>query len=280
MATCRGVDVSVHQVPQDWAAHKRTGVTFAFAKASEGERSRDPRFDAHMAGIIKSQLVPGAYHFAWPNQDPAAEAANYIGAVRPYATKHPFVHWLDLERYPDGRNYAGRSAGQIRAWAAAWIAAVRTAFPGQRVGVYTSADDLAAGRVPADVPLWFPSYPWGQAPYSRAEAAARPRPSGRSPLFWQFTSQPLDRSICYLSAAELRAWAAGTTTKTKEDGMAVSDSDAEKIAAKVWDRRMDDPLKDEPASVPVEKVLHGMATRLKRVEDALAALVAAAGTEG
>jgi hypothetical protein len=32
-------------------------------------------------------------------------------------------------------------------------------------------------------------------------------------MFWQFTSQPVDRSICYLSAADLRAWAGGTKTK-------------------------------------------------------------------
>ena len=84
MATCRGVDVSAFQGPQDWAAHKRAGVAFAWAKASEGRRSRDYRFDAHMAAILKAGVVPGSYHFGWPNQDPVAEANNYIGAVGPY----------------------------------------------------------------------------------------------------------------------------------------------------------------------------------------------------
>ncbi|MER5916044.1 hypothetical protein ABT124_37935 [Streptomyces sp. NPDC001982] len=66
------------------------------------------------------------------------------------------------------------------------------------------------------MPLWYPAYPWGAADFSRAEAAARPAPSGVAPLIWQFTSQPMDRSIAYLSASGLRAWAAGDT---EEDDM-------------------------------------------------------------
>jgi len=226
MATCRGIDVSAFQGTQDWAAHRRDGVVFAFAKASEGQRSRDDRFVAHIRGIKNNGLVPGAYHFGWPAQDAAVEAANYIGAVRAYAGRG-FCHWLDLERYPDGRNYRGQSNAEIRAWVTKWIALVSGAFPGQRVGVYTSASDLQAGHVPPGVPLWYPAYPWGAAPYSQAEAADRPNPAGRGPLFWQFTSQPIDRSICYLSAAQLRAWAAGTT---EEDDVALTAEQAAQLA--------------------------------------------------
>ncbi|XUL90989.1 glycoside hydrolase family 25 protein [Streptomyces galilaeus] len=215
MATCRGIDVSAYQGTQDWDALRKAGVVFAFAKASEGEHSRDAKFHTHIAGILKAGLVGGAYHFAWPSQDVRAEAANYIGAVHPYA-RQGFTHWLDLERYSDGRNYAGQTAAEIRTWAAAWIAAVQAAFPGQRVGVYTSASDLAAGHVPAGVPLWYPGYPWGAAAFSKAEAAAQPKPSGRAPLIWQFTSQPVDRSIAYLSETALRAWAGGDTTKEED----------------------------------------------------------------
>ncbi|MFJ9243817.1 glycoside hydrolase family 25 protein [Streptomyces sp. NPDC101776] len=220
MATSRGMDVSAYQPAQDWTALRNDGLVFAFAKASEGQHSRDAKFDVHIAGITKAGLIPGAYHFAWPNQSVAAEAANYISAVKPYA-KAGFTHWLDLERYSDGRNYSGRTAAQIKAWATAWIAAVKTAFPGQAVGIYTSASDLAAGHVPDGVPLWYPAYPWGPAAYSKAEAATQPKPSGRTPLIWQFTSQPVDRSIAYLSEAALRAWAGSDTTE--EDDMDLQD---------------------------------------------------------
>ena len=215
MATCRGIDVSVHQGPQDWAARKREGIVFAFAKASEGQRSRDADFAMHIKGIKAAGLVPGAYHFAWPNQDAAREAANYIAAVKLYAGKG-FTHWLDLERYSDGRNYKGQSAAQIKAWVSTWLRLVGEAFPGQRVGIYTSGSDLASGHVPAGVPLWYPAYPWGAAAYSRAAAAAQRKPSGRTPLIWQFTSTPLDRSICYLSEAKLREWAGGTSAPDED----------------------------------------------------------------
>ena len=179
MATSRGMDVSAYQPPQDWEALRGKGVVFAFAKASEGQRSRDARFDQHIGGIIKAGLIPGAYHFAWPTQDVDREAANYIGAVRPYA-KAGFVHWLDLERYSDGRNYGSRSAPQIRSWVSEWLRLVAAAFPGQRFGVYTSADDIAKGHLPAGVPLWFPRYPWGAADWARGRTSTAAARSSRS----------------------------------------------------------------------------------------------------
>ncbi|MEV7389638.1 glycoside hydrolase family 25 protein [Streptomyces sp. NPDC091215] len=229
MATCRGIDVSAYQGTQDWAARKTEGVVFAMAKASEGQTSHDPKFATHIRGIIAAGLVPGSYHFAWPNQDPAREAANYIAAVKDFA-RAGYVHWLDLERYPDGRNYSGRTDKQIAEWAITWLAAVRTAFPGQRVGVYTSADDVAKGHLPDGVDWWYPAYPWGAAAYSRAEAAARPKVSGRQPLIWQFTSQPIDRNIAYLSAADFRAWASGS----QEDTVALTADDISKVADAVF----------------------------------------------
>jgi GH25 family lysozyme M1 (1,4-beta-N-acetylmuramidase) len=219
MATCRGIDVSAYQATQDWTAHRRAGVVFAFAKASEGQHTHDPKFATHITGIKAAGLVPGAYHFSHPNQDVALEAANYISAVKPHAGTG-FLHWLDLERLRDGSNYAGRTAAQIRAWAATWMTLVQEAFPGQRVGIYTSADDIAAGHVPTGVTLWYPAYPGASADtYAEAEGRAQPTPSGRSPLIWQFTSTPatgphMDLNICYLSEAGLRAWAAGTTEET------------------------------------------------------------------
>ena len=212
MATCRGMDVSAFQGAQDWDAHKARGVAFAFAKASEGQHSHDPSFSTHITGIKAARLIPGAYHFGWPTQDPRAEAANYISAAKPYAGKG-FVHWLDLERYSDGRNYRGRTDAQIREWVVTWLAAVRTAFPNPRIGVYTSADDVTRGHLPDGVDWWYPAYPWGAADYSRAEAAPRPKIGGRSPLIWQFTSRPFDRSIAYMSASDLRAWAGVTEPK-------------------------------------------------------------------
>ena len=231
--TCRGIDVSSHQGDQDWSVHKENGVVFAFAKASEGQRSRDGQFSTHIRGIRESGLVPGAYHFGWPNQPVEAEVSNYVAAVRPYSGSG-FVHWLDLERYPDGRNYSGVSDVQIRSWAEQWVSLVGKAFPDQRVGVYSSGTDIGRGRVPEDVPLWYPEYPGASVnTYAEAEKTVQPTVSGRRPLFWQFTSDPatgpnLDLNICYLSAAALRDWAAGS----EGDDMPT----ASEIAESVWSK--------------------------------------------
>lgn len=219
-ATSRGIDVSSYQGAQDWKTLAAGGLTFVQVKASEGEHTHDTRYRAHMDGVLSvASLLPGAYHYGWPTQDPHAEADNYIEVVSSDADRHPgFVHWLDLERRTDGANYAGRSSAQIRAYAEAWITRVRAAHPRQRVGCYTSKDDIAAGRYPRNSDaLWYPAYPAGAMTYTQAEQRSRPAP-GVTPLLWQFTSTPVDRSICYMTPAQLRAWAGAITPE--EDPLA------------------------------------------------------------
>lgn len=209
-ATSRGIDVSSYQGAQDWRALAAGGLTFAQVKASEGEHTHDAHYRMHMDGILSvASLLPQAYHYAWPNQDAKTEADNYLSVAGGDADRHPgFVHWLDLERRTDGANYAGRTSGQIRAWAEAWIDRVKGAFPHQRVGCYTSGDDIKTGRYPTNSDaLWYPAYPAGAMSYTQAEQRTRPAPSGVKALFWQFTSTPLDRSICYLTPAALKTWA-------------------------------------------------------------------------
>lgn len=215
MEMCRGLDVSNNQSSQNWAEHKRDGVAFVFAKASEGMSTRDSMFDRHMAGILQAGLLPGAYHFGWPNQDVAKETENYIRAVKPYATG-PFMHWLDLEAYPDRRNYASRTAHEIQAWAQSWLTIVQGAFPHQFVGIYTSGSDMAAGRMPSGWPLWYPAYPVQGSSYERAEKTGQPK-IHPAPLIWQFTSKPLDRSIAFASASDLRKIAQHQPTEGKHE---------------------------------------------------------------
>jgi len=207
MPTSRGLDVSSYQGVQDWKALARGGLTFAFAKASEGQHSHDSRFATHISGITAAGLIPGAYHYGWPAQDPDAEAANYVSAVHGHRVPG-FLHVLDLERGP--ANYGHRTAAQIKTWANTWITEVKAAFPHDRVGIYTSASDIQAGHMPSNSDfLWYPAYPSGEMSYAEAEKRAVPAPSGRKPLFWQFTSTPVDRNLAYLSPADLRRWALG-----------------------------------------------------------------------
>jgi GH25 family lysozyme M1 (1,4-beta-N-acetylmuramidase) len=246
-ATSRGIDVSSYQGAQDWAALARGGLTFAFVKASEGEHTRADRYRMHMDGILSvASLLPGAYHYAHPNQDAHAEADNYVGAVRADAERvRGFTHWLDLERAADGSNYAGRTSAQIRAWAEAWIERVQAAFPRQRVGVYTSAADIAAGRCPRNAAaLWYPAYPAGPLTFTQAEQRSRPAPSGMKPLIWQFASSPTDRSIAYMTPAALAAWAGH-----QEDDMPTAKEIAAEVISSLMNGKVDDPTTSDDSQV-------------------------------
>lgn len=230
-AISRGIDVSEAQGAQPWAQLAAGGLTFAMVKASEGEHTRDAHYRMHMDGILSvPSLLPQGYHYAWPNQDAHAEADNYLGAVQADADRHPgFVHWLDLERNKDGRNYAGMSAAGIRAYAEAWIDRVRAAFPRQRVGCYTSAADIADGHYPRNADaLWYPAYPVPAITYTQAGERTQPRPGGITALFWQFADTPTDRSICYMTPAALRAWAG------EEDDVQLTDTLT--IPANAWSK--------------------------------------------
>lgn len=207
-ATCRGVDVSAYQANQDWKALVKAGVAFAWIKASEGQHTHDPKFATHAKAARAAGVQIGGYHFGWPNQDVHAEAANYVAAVKAYAKAGThFVHWLDVEAYSDHRNVRGVSAAHIRTWVTTWVQLVEKAYPGQRVDVYAGGPAHTAGWVPAGLGAWYPAYPWTSGSYAQAEAHARPSVAGRQVTMWQFTSKPLDRTLCYMSAAQLREWA-------------------------------------------------------------------------
>jgi hypothetical protein len=81
MPNSRGLDVSSYQAVQDWKALASNGLTFAIRQSQRGRHTpRDSRFVNHIDGIIRAGLVPGAYHFAWPNQS---------AATRPRTTSPP-----------------------------------------------------------------------------------------------------------------------------------------------------------------------------------------------
>lgn len=269
-ATSRFIDVSSYQGAQDWAALARGGLTGAQVKAGEGDHTHDAHYRMHMDGILEvASLLPQAYHFAWPNQDAHGDADNYVSIVKADADRHPgFVHWLDLERRLDGANYAGVNAKEIRAYAAAWVDRVKAAFPHQRVGVYTSASDIKAGHYPANSDaLWYPAYPSGAMTYTQAEQRSKPNP-GIVPLFWQFTSTPIDRSICYLTPAALRAWAGATPTPTvREDDMPTPHD--------LWAYRNDDMAKKNPKMPQAYGYLIQTAADVKALRASVAAQSAA-----
>lgn len=232
MGVSFAVDVSGNQDShQNWAGF---GVHMGIAKASEGQRSHDEWFVRHLADIRKAGLVPGAYHFAWPNQDVSLEAANYVAAVRPVNSRG-LVHILDLEPYPNGaKNYTGRTDAQIKTWADAWVAAVRRAFPGQRVLAYTPRDAYTRHFPAGTDGYWYPAYPVQGRSFATAGKLARPLIGGKPVWGWQFTSVPRDQTVIYMSPGDLPTWAAGTTPITPQQETDVNVSDKYTVKKGAW----------------------------------------------
>ena len=73
-----GIDVSHYQAAVDWPTVQSAGVTFGFAKASEGESSSDLHFVDNWSGMKAAGILRGAYHFFHPARDPQAQANCFL----------------------------------------------------------------------------------------------------------------------------------------------------------------------------------------------------------
>lgn len=180
-----GPDVYGGNGPVDWRAVAAAGHRFAFVKASEGAKFTDKQFRDNWRGIGALPPAPdgypallrGAYHFARPGQDAAAQAAHFRDVVGELGVGDlPPV--VDLERGD------GLGSADALAWVLEFVAAVESAFS-RRVVVYTghwwrSSEGLGDPVVPqlADRPLW-------AARYGSSEPVV-PRTWPRWD-FWQFT---------------------------------------------------------------------------------------------
>ncbi|GGG61862.1 glycoside hydrolase family 25 protein [Paenibacillus radicis (ex Gao et al. 2016)] len=79
----QGIDVSRYQGTIDWKKTAADGISFAFAKASEGQFYRDPYFAGNVSGARAAGVMIGAYHFLNAASTDAAkkEAANFANAI-------------------------------------------------------------------------------------------------------------------------------------------------------------------------------------------------------
>jgi len=190
----------------DWAAVRRSGRLFAFAKATEGQTFVDSTFVRNRLGMAGAGLtLRGFYHFARPDRNSAAaEAAHFIRTVGPLGPGE--VPVLDLEVAPS------QTVGD---WAAEWLGLVAKAT-GRTPILYSYQSYLYS--VPTSkltgYPLWVAS--WGAN--DGAVPASPPRTDRWSRwTWWQYTSNAVvpgvtgrvDDSLFFGSAAELATLAGG-----------------------------------------------------------------------
>ncbi len=176
-----GIDVSHYQAVVDWEAVAGAGELFGYCKATEGTGVVDPYLPGNWSGIKQAGMLRGAYHFFHPDQDPTAQANNFIGAltkVNGSATLAPgdLPPTLDLE-------VTGNLApGDVLAAAATWLGLVAAAT-GRTPLLYTFYSfwmTLGNPTALAQYPLWIARY----------TSAPSPGVIGGWPTwtFWQYSS--------------------------------------------------------------------------------------------
>jgi lysozyme len=180
-----GIDVSNYQGVVDWATVASGGESFAYAKASEGLTVADPYFADNWAGIKAAGLLRGAYHFYHPNDDPAAQATNFLNALAAANGGSPVLAPGDLPPALDLEVTNGAAPADLVAGAATWLATVAAAT-GKTPIVYTF---VYFWRTTLGNPTDLSTYPLWIAEINAAQPIV---PGGWSNwLFWQFATQQL-----------------------------------------------------------------------------------------
>ncbi|MEM7353773.1 MAG: GH25 family lysozyme [Acidobacteriota bacterium] len=110
--TYEGIDVSHYQGDVDWEKVKAAGMTFAFAKASQGATNVDSKFSTNWAAMRQAGIVRGAYHFFDADVDATAQADHFIATVQLEAGDLPPV--IDAE-VTDGVSTEGIDQG-VQTW--------------------------------------------------------------------------------------------------------------------------------------------------------------------
>lgn len=111
------VDLSNVNGPVDWAAIRRAGISAAYLKATEGVTFDDGLYESHRRDAAREGIRTGAYHFARPDRNPAADEADHFAAVVDHVDRRDLRPALDLETPAAGVD--------LEVWARAWNRRVR-----------------------------------------------------------------------------------------------------------------------------------------------------------
>ncbi len=202
-----GIDVSSWQGSVDWAAQARAGKRFAYVKATEGIRYKNPYFARQYTGAYQAGLIRGAYHFATPNSSGGTRQARiFAGSGGGWsADGRTLPGVLDIEYNPYGATCYGKSDAQMVAWIRAFTTEYKRLTTRDAV-IYTTTDwwKTCTGNSRAfskTNPLWLARY--GTTPGTLPGAWTRA-------TFWQYTNKPIDQNRFSSTRARLRALADNT----------------------------------------------------------------------
>jgi GH25 family lysozyme M1 (1,4-beta-N-acetylmuramidase) len=128
-----GIDVSHYQGQPNWTSVRSSGITFSWAKASEGISITDAQFTYNTVNGKAAGVYMGAYHFARPNlNSPAAEASQFWSVAGNYILNDglSLMPMLDMEVFS---GVVGASS--YSDWANQWCNAIVSNAAAQGVTV-------------------------------------------------------------------------------------------------------------------------------------------------
>ena len=180
-----GIDVSHYQGTVNWQAVRNSGITFAFAKATEGTTYTDPTINFNIGSMNKYGIVPGAYHFGHPGTNAVTQAQHFASVVR--SANGGSFHGL-LQLVLDLEVTDGQSPAQVWAWTQAFIGEVvhQTGRPGIiYTGFYFWRDQVGDPNNNLNCPLWLAAW----IPESQTNSLIPRAWSGVGWAFWQYTDR-------------------------------------------------------------------------------------------
>ena len=124
----RGIDVSHHQGSIDWEAVARSGVAFAYIKATEGRDFIDQKFQEKWTGCAAAGVARGAYHFFAFCSSGDAQAQNFLAVIPPTPDALPPV--ADIEFVGNCKSYGDLDA--VRDELSTFLRVVERAWGGVR----------------------------------------------------------------------------------------------------------------------------------------------------
>ncbi|MFD0963120.1 GH25 family lysozyme [Pseudofulvibacter geojedonensis] len=152
-----GIDVSKYQGDEiGFLSKKSDSLSFVICKATEGITYIDPDFKHNWNMISEKKFIRGAYHFYRSNDDPKAQAKNFIQALASIE-KTDLPPIIDFE---EGGIDQTQSVEQVQSTLLVFINAVEKAL-NRKVIIYT---DINTGNkylnksLFATYPLWIANY--------------------------------------------------------------------------------------------------------------------------
>lgn len=185
----KGIDISNNNPPINWYAVKRSGVSFAFAKATEGATWVDNTFASHWSQMKAAGIIRGAYHYCRPNKTAQQQVDNFLRVVENVFEPGDLPPVLDVEQWPPkvGREWRAIKLQERINLIETWLEKVGEAL-GEKPIVYTSPsfwrEYMNDTQALTDYPLWLAHYTSRSKPDVPANNWG-----GNGYTFWQYTER-------------------------------------------------------------------------------------------